>query len=86
MGNDVKYERVCHNCKREPEAFLTDKNEVAHWIAVPKGGDGDPTVIMSNFTARLCVIEEKNCPDIKGYDLICVRCCEAILAEDEDDD
>jgi len=72
-------DRVCDNCKREPDQFKTDKDDIGYFFVVPK--DGDPVFLMSNleFSFKVCI--DRNPPDDKENDYLCFNCIESITKE-----
>lgn len=78
---------VCDNCKREPVEFLTDTNEVAYWLRVPKENQ-DPSHLLSNlefaFVALIAENGDKRHPidDAENY-YWCADCASSAYPENE---
>ena len=64
---------ICDNCKRPPKEFETDTGKKAYWILIT---EGDPTLLMSDFSKRFAVVIGKEKP--KNGIFWCVRCLESI--------
>jgi len=77
-------DRLCDNCKREPEPMTTPDGETAWFFVIFKGQD-EPIALMSSLKYNFQVCLDRNPILNDGESVICGKCLEAMYPEGKDE-